>query len=154
MKLGDDNDVVKPQVKKVKSDYANSKLPDSVQELMKFIYDTNLINKTVEQSGYDIKKLPLGQLSDETIKNGYQMLKKIETVLNEIKSGNKSRESTLADLSSKFYTYIPHNFGRQKMSNFIINTFPDLNKKLELLQNLDDSKTAIKIQNDTNAKID
>ena len=82
------------------------------------------------------------------------MLKKIESVLNEIKNGKRSNESTLADLSSKFYTYIPHNFGRQKMSNFIINSFPDLNKKLELLQNLDDSKTAIKIQNDTNAKID
>ena len=64
MKLGDDNEALKPQVKKVKCEFANSKLPDSVQELMKFIYDTNLINKTVEQSGYDIKKLPLGQLSD------------------------------------------------------------------------------------------
>lgn len=154
MKLGDDNDAVKPQVKKCKTEYTNSKLPASVQELMKFIYDTNLINKTVEASGYDIKKLPLGQLSDETIKNGYQMLKKIEVVLNEIKDGKKSNESTLATLSSRFYTYIPHNFGRQKMSNFIINSFPDLNKKLELLQNLDDSKTAIKIQNDTNAKIE
>lgn len=112
---------------------------------MKFIYDTNLINKTVEQSGYDIKKLPLGQLSDETINNGYKILKKIEVVLTEIKKGNNSNESTLADLSSKFYTFIPHNFGREKMSNFIINTFPDLDKKLELLQNLDDSKTAIKI---------
>jgi hypothetical protein len=96
----------------------------------------------------------LGLLSDETIKNGYEMLKEIESILNEIDNGDNSNESTLADLSSKFYTYIPHNFRRQKMKNFIINSFPDLNKKLDLLQNLDDSKTAIKIQNDTNAKID
>ena len=120
---------------------------------MKFIYDSNLINKTVEASGYDTKKVPLGQLSDETIKNGYLMLKKIELVL-KIKMPKDQKESSLAELSSRFYTYIPHNFGRQKMSNFIINSFPDLNKKLELLQNLDDSKTAIKIQNDTNAKIE
>ena len=64
MKLGDDNDPVKPQIQKVQSDYATSKLPDSVQELMKFIYDTQLINKTLELSEYDVKKLPLGQLSD------------------------------------------------------------------------------------------
>lgn len=82
------------------------------------------------------------------------MLKKIETVLNEIKNGKKSNESTLPDLSSMFYRYIPHNFGRQKMSNFVIDSFPDLNKKLELLQNLDDSKTAIKNQNETNAKLE
>ena len=96
----------------------------------------------------------MGQLSDETIKSGYEILKKIESVLNEIKNGKRSNESTLADLSSNFYTCIPHNFCLQKMTNFIIDSFPDLNKKLELLQNLDDSKTAFKIKNDTKSKID
>ena len=39
-------------------------------------------------------------------------------------------------MCGKFYTYIPHNFGRQKMENFIIDTEDKLKDKQELIQKL------------------
>lgn len=68
------------------------------------------------QIGYDVKRLPLGQLDKETIMEGYKYLREIEKVLNGKAKGD------LADLSSKFYTYIPHNFSMKHMSNFTIKT--------------------------------
>ena len=53
----------------------------------------------------------------------------------------KSTES-LADLSSQFYTNIPHNFGMQKMQLFIINTAEKVKEKLDLIQNLIDIQFA------------
>jgi len=47
---------------------------------------------------------------------GYKYLREIEKVLNGKAKGD------LADLSSKFYTYIPHNFSMKHMSNFTIKT--------------------------------
>ena len=48
---------------------------------MKFIYDKDLMEKSVTDVGYDINKLPLGQLSDDTIKQGYKYLTEIEQIL-------------------------------------------------------------------------
>lgn len=44
-----------------------SKLHPQVQELMKFIFDMNKITKSIEMTGYDPKKMPLGNLTDATI---------------------------------------------------------------------------------------
>jgi poly [ADP-ribose] polymerase len=59
----------------------------------------------VAANGYDVKKLPLGDLSHATIQKGYQVLSEIEKAI------NSKKTSLLKDLCSKFYTYIPHNFG-------------------------------------------
>jgi len=71
------------------------------------------MEKSVVHVGYDPKKLPLDKLSDETVKQGYKYLCEIETILNASKSKlTPGQSSQLAQLSAKFYTYIPHNFGR------------------------------------------
>ena len=72
--------------------------------MVKLIFDMNMIESSIVQIGYDLKRLPLGQLSKETIMEGYKYLQRIEAVLN-----GKSKEK-LDELSSKFYTYIPHDF--------------------------------------------
>jgi hypothetical protein len=41
------------------------------------------MEKAVVAVGFDPKKLPLGSLSDETVKEGYKYLREIEAVLNE-----------------------------------------------------------------------
>ena len=74
-----------------------------------------------------MKRLPLGQLEKETVLEGYKYLSEIEKVL-----GGKAK-GDLAELSSKFYTYIPHNFSMKHMSNFIINTPEKLKEKLDLI---------------------
>jgi poly [ADP-ribose] polymerase len=86
-----------------------SKLDDGVLDLIKMIFDMNMIEQSSVKIGYDLKKLPLGQLDKETIMKGYEYLKKIETILNK-KSISSQDRNELADLSSSFYTYIPHDF--------------------------------------------
>ena len=69
----------------------------------------------MKEIGYDAKKMPLGKLGDSTIKQAYAVL---NDLMKAIKGNNTSE---YGQLSSKFYTLIPHDFGFQKMSNFIIN---------------------------------
>lgn len=57
----------------------------------------------------DIKKMPLGKLSKVQIAKGFEVLEEIEAALNQ-----KKRNAPLEELSSKFFTTIPHNFGRNR----------------------------------------
>ncbi|TNV79748.1 hypothetical protein FGO68_gene2208 [Halteria grandinella] len=116
-----------------------SKLDESQQALISFIFDLQLIEQSVVQVGYDAKRLPLGQLDKETVLEGYKYLREIEKVLNGKAKGD------LADLSSLFYTYIPHNFSMKHMSNFTIKNLDMVKQKLDLIQNLIDIKIAHKI---------
>lgn len=56
----------------------------------------------------------------------------------------------MSDLSDKFYTLIPHNFGFAKMCNFIIDTKEKLQAKLDLISNLIDINVAF--NNDKKSK--
>ena len=80
------------------------------------IFDVQTLDTTLKQIGYDAKKMPLGKLSEATLNEGYEWLKKISNVIDKSSSGN------LNELCSEFYTCIPHDFGRQHMSKFIIKT--------------------------------
>ena len=121
----------------------SSKLSDEVQNLLRFIFDMKAIEKSVMKVGLNVKKLPLGKLSKKTILDGYSVLKKIEKALKK-----KSNTKELGDLSSEFYTYIPHDFQFQKMSNFIINTEQKLKEKLDLVESLSDIRIAAEINNE------
>ena len=120
----------------------DSKLHNSVQDLLKFIFDMKMIEKSVVKVGYNVKKLPLGKLSKNTIMEGYKALKKIEAELN-----GKKNKQTLSDLSSEFYRYIPHDFQFKHMSNFILDTEAKLKEKLELVDSLSDIRIAAEIVN-------
>ena len=71
-----------------------SKLDSNVQDFIKLIFNSELMESAVARNGYDVKKLPLGELSKETIEQGYKILSEIEKVINKQSKGN------LADLSS------------------------------------------------------
>lgn len=58
----------------------------------------------------DIKKMPLGKLSKMQIAKGFEVLEEIEAAMTQ-RRGLKDR---LEELSSKFFTTIPHNFGRNR----------------------------------------
>ena len=107
---------------------------------MKFIFDTKLIDQSVEKYGYNPKKLPLGKLSKDTIVKGYSILKEID---NAIKS--KAKSDKLSKLSAEFYQNIPHNFGYQNMSHFVIDTQDKLKEKLDLMDSLCDIRITAKI---------
>lgn len=55
--------------------------------------------------------MPLGKLSKIQIAKGFDVLEEIEAAMNK-KGGNKKKN--LEELSSKFFTTIPHNFGRSR----------------------------------------
>ncbi len=82
-----------------------SKLPDQVQDFLKLIFNMQMMKKQMVEIGYDARKMPLGKLSKETVKAGYLALKKISDVLEGKTKGD------LFDLSSEFFTVIPHDFG-------------------------------------------
>lgn len=111
-------------------DFAPSKLDAQVQDFVKLIFNKTLMEQAVAANGFDVKKLPLGDLSQETIQKGYLVLSEIEKAI------ENKQTAALWNLCSKFYTYIPHNFGRQKMSSFIIDTDEKLKNKQELIQKL------------------
>lgn len=100
------------------------------------IFNKRMMEESVVKIGYDVKRLPLGELSSETVLKGYKILRNIELCL------AKKSKTSLEDLSSQFYTFIPHNFGMAKMSQFIINTPEKVKEKLELIQNLVDIQVA------------
>lgn len=95
----------------------------------------------VREMKYDAKKAPLGKLSANQIKAGYQALKKIEEF---IKNG-KPNSKEFYEACNQFYTRIPHDFGMRVPTP--INTVQLLKEKLSLLETLGDIEIAIKMLN-------
>lgn len=105
---------------------------------------------------YDSNKLPLGKLSKEVISRGYKTLKDlgevIEQQLGYIEKFNEygsTRAQILSRLSSKYYTVIPHSFGRNTPP--VIDSGPKLKKEIELIENLRDMALTTKIMSETKA---
>lgn len=132
----------KQEKKKNKKPKKDSQLDKPVQDLLRFIFDMKQIEQSVVKVGFNVKKLPLGKLSKNTILKGYSVLKDIEKALQD----NKGKPE-LGRLSSEFYRHIPHDFKFQHMSNFIIDSKEKLKEKLELVQTLGDIQIAAEIAN-------
>jgi len=116
-----------------------SKLPDRLQALVQLICDVRMMQKTVMEIGYDPEKIPLGKLSKSTISKGMDMLKQIEACLK-----SKAAHSTLAELSSRFYSLIPHKtYGMRPPP--VINSMDMLKEKLELCESLADIQIAMSL---------
>jgi len=117
----------------------DSTMDRRVQDLVKLIFNMKMMQQQMVEIGYDAKKMPLGKLSKDTIKKGYEVLKQISDVLDGKTKGD------LMDLSSKFFTVIPHDFGFKHMSQFVINTKEKLKAKLDMVQALGDIEIASRL---------
>ena len=120
-------------------------LSDKVIELIELIYNKNILHQQMKEIGYDSKKMPLGKLAKESLEKGHLILKNIEKELQK----ESPSKSILTTLSSEFYTYIPHDFGFQKMYHFIIDSLEKVKTKIDMIETLKDMKVATKIINDT-----
>lgn len=96
------------------------------------------------QIGYNVDKMPLGKLSKDNIKRGYEILKEL---YDEIKTGKK-RQTEIVRLTNDFFSYIPHDFGFAHMSTFILDTEPKVKQKIEMLESLTEIKIATTILNE------
>ncbi|KAK4728081.1 hypothetical protein R3W88_021069 [Solanum pinnatisectum] len=76
------------------------------------------------------------------LNRGYDVLKNIADVI------GQSNRTLLEDLSSQFYTVIPHDFGFQKMCEFVIDTLPKLKRKIEMVEALGEIEVTTKLLED------
>jgi len=78
----------------------------------------------------DVRKMPLGKLRKSQLTQGYQVLSQIEELLN----SPTPNETQLAGLSNQFYTLIPTDFGKNKVT--IIDSFDILSLKMKQIEAL------------------
>jgi poly [ADP-ribose] polymerase len=104
---------VKPEFKAPDADedveYLKSELDPKTKELIEVIFSKEMRDEALTSFNLDLKKLPLGVPSQQQIQNGVSILNQIEDKL----SGENVSDS-YAELSSRFYTEIPHSFGRKR----------------------------------------
>ncbi|XP_062977195.1 protein mono-ADP-ribosyltransferase PARP3 [Elgaria multicarinata webbii] len=85
-------------------------LDKPTQELVSLIFSNDMFKEAMQTMNIDVKKMPLGKLSKQQIAKGFEALEAIEAALQKQPLDQKQ----LQDLSSRFYTIIPHNFGRSR----------------------------------------
>lgn len=74
----------------MEEDTEHSKLTKPVKDLLRLIFDMDMMDRQMKEVGYDSKKMPLGKLSIATIKDGYSTLGLISKELSK-KSTNKQK---------------------------------------------------------------
>ena len=149
-KVENKNEINKSNNKKSNKKKFKCDLDQDVLDLISLIYNKKIISDNLHELGYDSKKMPLGKLSPVTLTTGLNILKEIETELKK----KKPDEENLKKLSSNFYSHIPHDFGFQKMYNFIINSNEIVKQKIDMISSLSDMKITLKILEDVNSKND
>ncbi|KAI0073797.1 PARP-domain-containing protein [Panus rudis PR-1116 ss-1] len=124
-----------------------SKLPKETQALCNLIFSTKLIDATLSSMNYDANKLPLGKLAKSTILNGFAALKTLSEVINnpdgDTAKAHGGYRRAVEDLTGRYYSIIPHVFGRNRPT--IIDDITLLKKELDLVDALGDMEVASKL---------
>lgn len=98
----------------------------------------------MESLNYDANKLPLGRLSKHTIMRGFQALKDLSTLLNNLSLAQSeyqtSPQGAIEHLSNLYYSYIPHSFGRTRPP--VISSDHMIKREIELMESLSELKNA------------
>lgn len=129
-----------PQMEKELKSIAmqTSKLDKKVQELVNLLYNTEVIEKTMESMGYNQKQSPLGKMTLQQVMDGYAALKEVELCIE-----NEASKEELTVACTKYYTKIPHKFGMKRPP--LITTQEQIEAELELLETLDNIYVAMMI---------
>uniref|UniRef100_A0A8B9C8M8 Poly [ADP-ribose] polymerase n=1 Tax=Anser brachyrhynchus TaxID=132585 RepID=A0A8B9C8M8_9AVES len=85
-------------------------LDKATQDLVALIFSSDMFRDAMKTMNIDVKKMPLGKLSKQQITRGFEALEELEAALRE----QPPRAARLEELSSRFYTIVPHNFGRAR----------------------------------------
>ncbi|OTA54354.1 PARP-domain-containing protein [Hypoxylon sp. EC38] len=129
---------------------SKSKLSKPVQDLMQLIFNNQYFAATMSELNYDARKLPLGNLSKNTINRGFQALKDLSAFFDDPSSFSSqykgSHESINEQLSNCYFSIIPHFFGRYERPP-VIQDHDMLKKEIELLESLEGMKDASLLMN-------
>jgi len=136
----EEKDVVDAPVKEEKP-VLESKLDKRIQNLIELICNVQAMEEMLKEMKYDTKKAPLGKLTTDQIKAGYEALKSIDTCIRNSDFGSK-----LVKSCDEFYTRIPHCFGMKRPP--LIRTTEEVKIKLDLLEALGDIQIAVKALQD------
>ncbi|KAM8930240.1 protein mono-ADP-ribosyltransferase PARP3 [Pelodytes ibericus] len=130
-------DTVDSVIKKVRP----CSLDKPTQDLMSLIFNADMFNEAMQTMNLDIKKMPLGKLSKAQIAKGFDALEDLQAALD-----RKDNKAKLSELTSRFYTIIPHNFGRKTPP--VIDSQEVLQAKKDMLLVLADIELAQTLQAD------
>uniref|UniRef100_A0A668AM42 Poly [ADP-ribose] polymerase n=1 Tax=Myripristis murdjan TaxID=586833 RepID=A0A668AM42_9TELE len=83
----------------------------------------------------DLQKMPLGKLSKRQIQSAYALLSEVQQAVAECVP-----EAQILDLSNRFYTLIPHDFGMKKPP--LLSNLDYIQAKVQMLDNLLDIEVA------------
>ncbi|GCB75382.1 hypothetical protein scyTo_0019002, partial [Scyliorhinus torazame] len=117
------------------SSSTKSKLDKAVQDFIKTIFDVESMKKAMVEFEIDLEKMPLGKLSKRQIQSAYAILSEVQQVV-----ANNGTESQVLDLSNRFYTLIPHDFGMKKPP--LLNSEEYIQAKVQMLDSLLDIEVA------------
>ncbi|KAJ8410210.1 hypothetical protein AAFF_G00201910 [Aldrovandia affinis] len=129
---GQDEEAVK---KLTASAGTKSQLQKPVQELIRMIFDVESMKKAMVEFEIDLQKMPLGKLSKRQIQSAYSILSEVQQAVSESAS-----DSHVLDLSNRFYTLIPHDFGMKKPP--LLSDLDYIQAKVQMLDNLLDIEVA------------
>lgn len=104
------------------------------QSLLNLIFNHDMFKDAMKSFDIDVKKMPLGKLSKAQIAKGFEVLEDLE------KAVDAKNNAQIVSLSSKFYTVIPHDFGRKVPP--VMNTLETIRKKYDMLLVLGDIEIA------------
>ncbi|XP_056621312.1 poly [ADP-ribose] polymerase 1 [Triplophysa dalaica] len=129
---GQDEEAVK---KLTASAGAKSRLAKPVQDLIRMIFDVESMKKAMVEFEIDLQKMPLGKLSKRQIQSAYSLLNEVQQAV-----ADSASESIILDLSNRFYTLIPHDFGMKKPP--LLSNQDYIQQKVQMLDNLLDIEVA------------
>ncbi|KAA0185227.1 hypothetical protein HAZT_HAZT011681 [Hyalella azteca] len=150
----DSSAAVKKEVKKETDDMLPSELDHRTQLAIKLLFNSNMFEAQMTEMNLaiilaeccvddhylssDIRKMPLGKLSKTQIAKGLSALVDIEEAVK-----NSSFE-TIANLTSRFYTLIPHAFGRMKPP--VLQSLDVIRQKKDVMLTLSDIELTQSLQ--------
>ncbi|XP_074838450.1 poly [ADP-ribose] polymerase 2 isoform X3 [Carettochelys insculpta] len=117
-----------------------SRLDPRLQAVLGLLYDLRAMEEMVLEMKYDAKKAPLGKLTAEQIRAGFQSLQKVEAAL---RVGGSRPGPALLEACNEFYTRVPHDFGLRPPP--LIRTQEELQEKVQLLEALGEIRVAVRL---------
>ncbi|XP_051501168.1 poly [ADP-ribose] polymerase 1 [Myxocyprinus asiaticus] len=129
---GQDEEAVK---KLTESAGLKSQLAKPVQDLIRMIFDVESMKKAMVEFEIDLQKMPLGKLSKRQIQSAYSLLSEVQQAV-----ADNASQPLILDLSNRFYTLIPHDFGMKKPP--LLSNLDYIQQKVQMLDNLLDIEVA------------
>ncbi|RDW78890.1 uncharacterized protein DSM5745_05742 [Aspergillus mulundensis] len=120
-------------------------LPEATREIVAYILNQDTLLS--DTTGYDASKLPLGQLDNKTLVHAYHLLEKLLELILNPGSAQGATSTHLANLSSQYFSLIPHIFGDNQIP--VISTANHVDEELKLLNELANGLLATRVGSDS-----